>query len=303
MMVQVVIENGVKKFIPLTADAGAGNPVGSLLHTYKKSNPSGYLYCDGSTFDQTKYPLLYAYLGSNVLPDYRECVEVGAEQNTTDTIATHDVYTEGQFKDDQLQNHTHNLSLSEDGDYKLSRGYTTGGNQRYSLPDSMTDDDYPLWASTIYNGRHGTTTHGKQKAVFVYIKATSGLTEGQQDNVVAQINTQRSYSTEEVNTGKTWIDGKPIYRKVLTATLQTNEEVLNLTVSHQLQSLVSVKGLLSKGNVDFVIPYCFIDGSYIFQIYTYCQGSNLFVIPRSSDGTYFNAGCVVRMIVEYTKTN
>ena len=26
---------------------------------------------------------------------------------------------------------------------------------------------------------------------------------------------QDSYSTEEVNTGKTWIDGKPIYRKVL----------------------------------------------------------------------------------------
>lgn len=96
MLVLITVENGVKKAIPLTADAGAGNPVGSLLHTYKKSNPSGYLYCDGSTFDQTKYPLLYAYLGSNVLPDYRECVEVGAEQNTTDTIANHDVYTEGQ---------------------------------------------------------------------------------------------------------------------------------------------------------------------------------------------------------------
>ena len=110
MLVLITVENGVKKIIPLTADAGAGNPVGSLLHTYKKSNPSGYLFCDGSTFDQTKYPLLYAYLGTNVLPDYREVVEVGAEQNTTDTIATHDVYTEGQFKDDQLQDHTHLVS-------------------------------------------------------------------------------------------------------------------------------------------------------------------------------------------------
>lgn len=111
-----------------------------------------------------------------------------------------------------------------------------------------------------------------------------------------------SYSTEEVNTGKKWIDGRTIYRKVLTATLQTDEQVLNLTVSLQIQSLVSVKGLLSKGNIDFVIPYCFIDGSTVFQIYTYCQGSNLFIIPRSSDGTYFTAGCVVRAIVEYTKT-
>lgn len=111
-----------------------------------------------------------------------------------------------------------------------------------------------------------------------------------------------SYSTDEVNTGKKWIDGKTIYRKVLTATLQTNEEVLTLTVSHQIKSLVSVKGLLSKGNVDLVIPYCFIDGSTVYQIYTYSDRSNLFIIPRSSDGTYFTAGCVVRVIVEYTKT-
>lgn len=111
-----------------------------------------------------------------------------------------------------------------------------------------------------------------------------------------------SYSTTEVNTGAKWIDGKPIYRKVLTATLQTNEEVLNLTISAQIQSLVSVKGLLSKGSIDFVIPYCFIDGTFVFQIYTYCQGQDLFIIPRSSDGTYFTAGCVVKVIVEYTKT-
>ena len=111
-----------------------------------------------------------------------------------------------------------------------------------------------------------------------------------------------SYSTDEVNTGKKWIDGKTIYRKVLTATLQKNEEVLQLIVSHQIKSLVSVKGLLSKENTDFVIPYCFIDGSTVFQIYTYCYGENLFIIPRSSDGTYFTAGCVVRVIVEYTKT-
>ena len=111
-----------------------------------------------------------------------------------------------------------------------------------------------------------------------------------------------SYSTNEVNTGKKWIDGRTIYRKVFTATLQTNEQVLTLNISSQMQSLVSVKGLLSKGNVDFVIPYCFIDGSYIFQISTYCHGANLFIISRSSDGTYFTAGCVVRAIVEYTKT-
>ena len=295
MLVLITIENGVKKIIPLTADAGAGNPVGSLLHTYKKSNPSGYLYCDGSTFDRTKYPLLYAYLGSNVLPDYREVVEVGAEQNTTDTIATHDVYTEGQFKDDQLQDIVVDIqSLKIEDATGHDNGIITGGITSVPLSQCLASSQ---------SGRLGTTTHGKQKAVFVYIKATSGLSENAQDNVINTLNEQRSYSTEEVNTGKTWIDGKPIYRKVLTATLQTDEETLNLTVSSQIQTLVKMEGTITKENTDFSIPYCFIDGVKHYQVYCYCQGRNLVIIPQSTDGNYFTTGCVVRAIVEYTKTN
>ena len=96
--------------VPLTADTGSGVPVGTVIGQYKKVNLAGYLYLDGSTFDQTKYPALYAYLGTNVLPDYREFVLVGAEQNTTSAIiATHDVFTQGQEKDDQLQDHTHGV--------------------------------------------------------------------------------------------------------------------------------------------------------------------------------------------------
>ena len=177
--------DGQKQIIPLTTDAGTGAPIGTLIQQYKKKPMSGYLYCDGSTFDQNAYPALYMYLGTNVLPDYRECVMVGAEQNTTDTIATHDVYGEGEFKDDQLQDHNHDVS------------------------------------GVGYGARTGETTHGKQKAVYVYIKATSGLAENQQDNVLNDVknyvDNSNSYSTQEVKTGGTWIDGKPIYRKVLIA--------------------------------------------------------------------------------------
>ena len=292
--------DGQKKIIPLTTDTGTGAAVGTLISQYKKVPMSGYLYCDGSTFDENDYPALYMYLGTNVLPDYRECVMVGAEQNTTDTIATHDVYGEGEFKDDQLKSHTHTLETN---------GGTTnkGSNAVGSDMTSLAFGNGSLYAYlSIANNAGGETTHGKQKAVYVYIKATSGLAENQQDNVLNAtkdyVDNSNSYSTEEVKTGGTWIDGKPIYRKVLTATLQTDEEVLNLTISPQMKSLVSIQGILSKGNTDFVIPYCFIDGSSTFQIYTYCQGQNLFIRPHSSDGTYFTAGCTIRAILEYTKT-
>ena len=203
--------SGQKQIIPLTTDAGTGAPVGTLIQQYKKKPMSGYLYCDGSTFDQNAYPALYMYLGTNVLPDYRECVMVGAEQNTTDTIATHDVYGEGEFKDDQLQEHKHEYLIDEK-DTQGTPAFYAGTNELVSFHTIL---------SSGHNGRTGDTdtTHGKQKAVYVYIKATSGLAENQQDNVLNNVkdyvDNSNSYSTQEVKTGGTWIDGKPIYRKVI----------------------------------------------------------------------------------------
>ena len=171
-MLGIVKDN---KIIPLTTDTGTGAAVGTLIQQYKKKPISGYLYCDGSTFDQNAYPALYMYLGTNVLPDYRECVMVGAEQNTTDTIATHDVYGEGEFKDDQFQLHNHIVPNSHpDGTSQLSAQYSDKG-----FFGSMN--------TYQYTGRNGETTHGKQKAVYVYIKATSGLAENQQENVLNDV--------------------------------------------------------------------------------------------------------------------
>ena len=209
--------DGQKIVIPLTTDTGTGAPVGTLIQQYKKKPMSGYLYCDGSTFDQNAYPALYMYLGTNVLPDYRECVMVGAEQNTTDTIATHDVYGEGEFKDDQLQDHNHDVS-------GVGYGESSGKNWVYTTrpPEANSyASDGTVNTSAPTGARTGETTHGKQKAVYIYIKATSGLAENQQDNVLNDVknyvDNSNSYSTQEVKTGGTWIDGKPIYRKVLIA--------------------------------------------------------------------------------------
>ena len=223
MVFQIIIENGQKKIVPLTADVGAGNPVGSYLYLEKKSNPQGYLYCDGSTFDETKYPLLYAYLGSNVLPDWRELGAKGAEKNTTlifDSTETdpstgqagtqnHDVFTQGEFKDDCLQDHKHKLNIrngsgTPGGDPNVYNGSSTAGISGSNTGTALN----PSSSQTV---RKGDVTRGKSRAVFIYIKATSGLSENAQDNVINTLNEQNSYSTTEHATGRKWIDGKPIY--------------------------------------------------------------------------------------------
>lgn len=188
-MVGIVKEiNGQKKIVPLTTDTGTGAPVGTLISQYKKVPMSGYLYCDGSTFDQNAYPALYMYLGTNVLPDYRECVMVGAEQNTTDTIITHDVYTEGEFKDDQLQKHGH---IVRDSIFNTPTAYNMESGNQAGIEQKLTNGTVTSRAWEARGAglddtvsRYGETTHGKQKAVYVYIKATSGLAENQQENVL-----------------------------------------------------------------------------------------------------------------------
>lgn len=254
-MVGIVKEiNGQKKIIPLTTDTGTGAPVGTLISQYKKVPISGYLYCDGSTFDQNAYPALYMYLGSNILPDYRECVMVGAEQNTTDTIAAHDVYGEGEFKDDQMQDHEHDsarASQAGEGGPNVSVLHTVPLGTTMSGSGEVTDG----------RGRSGDTTHGKQKAVYVYIKATSGLAENQQDNVLKDV---KDYVDNS-------IDDK-VGRYTLTATKTSNgwqatKDLSNFPVGiYKVTAIHSSSGavnesLILKTGYDYLVQDTYKSGS------------------------------------------
>lgn len=141
-------------------------PLGSIIAYWGTQDPvdKKWLVLDGRDTTgtdielQTHYPSLYLHLGgTNVLPDLRECVPVGIGQNGTDTIATHDVYTLGQFKDDQMQD------------------WRSSGQWRNFAPSPNNGWDFIAKTTgyTPISGRYGTTTHGKQKGVNWIIKAVS----------------------------------------------------------------------------------------------------------------------------------
>ena len=142
----------------------SGLPLGSIVSIYSVKVPSGFLPCDGSQYDTTQYPSLYALLGSNKLPDLRESTLVGIGTSDRADIAAHDVYTLGQFKDDQLQEHTHTTPAP------ALYGTFAGGSNWQMSGHIQTE-------ATGTTGRFGTTTHGKQTGVFFIIKAVPGLTE------------------------------------------------------------------------------------------------------------------------------
>lgn len=110
------------------------------------------------------------------------------------------------------------------------------------------------------------------------------------------------YSSQEVDTGKKWIDGKTIYRKVYTSssTMHDGNNIIdaNFTTSY-VDSLLSVNGTAKIAEDSSVIPFGYMihDGS---------RNHNLFVrvVLRSNGLDLWLANVSITkylMILEYTK--
>lgn len=107
------------------------------------------------------------------------------------------------------------------------------------------------------------------------------------DGVVSYEWENNSYSLNEVATGKTWIDGKPIYRKVLQ--LMKNNVVINQP-SNNVATVIELKPFFTY-NSSQIVGNVAGDGYYF---YIYWNGQ---VVVDSSNTN--NTGYI---IMEYTKT-
>ena len=114
------------------------------------------------------------------------------------------------------------------------------------------------------------------------------------------INNMNTYSTDEVRSG-TWIDGKPIYRKVITGAMPVVETSgTSVSVSVSLSSLSMDNYIIEwntiiYSNRRFIFPHIASAGNTILNI---DQGKNLKI---SSNITDFNTSSWICSIL-YTKT-
>jgi hypothetical protein len=70
MRLQAYDDNGTMKFRQVSGSQALDSlPVGTTIGYEGRVIPNGYLFCDGSTFDVTKYPELYTLLGTDTLPE------------------------------------------------------------------------------------------------------------------------------------------------------------------------------------------------------------------------------------------
>ena len=115
------------------------------------------------------------------------------------------------------------------------------------------------------------------------------------------------YSTNETDTGNTWIDGKPIYRKVIQTTnaqCQTDGNLVDKNVSISslnIDTMVDLKFSAQIGNnyKGFSFMFGGNDTSKGTRCYYDINGDN--IVIRNSTTSYNSAS--ITLILEYTKAS
>lgn len=131
------------------------------------------------------------------------------------------------------------------------------------------------------------------------IKAVVNNNATETSKNTTDIENLQTYSTSEVNTGKVWIDNKPIYRKIITYTYSQGSTTGSVNSELSNLSYINIKAMAHKDSNDSdwePIPYYGSSSDWCRLFYR--SSSNTIQIRSSaiSDTFYFY------IILEYTKT-
>lgn len=189
-----------------------------------------------------------------------------------------------------------------------SGGLKTGGIYQYQVSEwvlisyaesfTFNSDDFDINTTTnkvsllpsrrVYNG-----TKADWDLLTVTEKTQYGATAFTDD----EGGSFDTYSTSEVKTNKVWIDGKPIYRKVVD--LGTMPDTTAKSVAHGISSLgtvVELRAMMTNGEKWF-LPIPFVSGSFEYQISVTTNDTNI-TVTAFMDRTAWHGWA----IIEYTKS-
>ena len=124
--------------------------------------------------------------------------------------------------------------------------------------------------------------------------STSSTNGIENQAITNYVNTMNEYSTSEIDTGKKWVDNKPIYRKCFLKTTSTNIGIGNTTILSGFAA--GLNTILSMvGTVD-------LEGTYYACISkdwnTLIDGSGNLMMTGLGTARTFNK---IAIVVEYTK--
>ena len=211
-------ENHEKIFKPMAgATLGQGVPLGAWCSFEKDVAPSSNWLMAGTTFDETIYPALNLYLGTNKVPSRYDHSRLGdieditlSQDSNNPTVMAYDgvLHLAGGSSNACV------ITVFINGMQFASCGVGSGYGEGLITPFKKGDNIYiTVYASNLTVSKVRYYKHP------LFIKATSIASDSDKDSILAQIQEYNTYSTEETLTGKTWIENgveKPIYRRVVT---------------------------------------------------------------------------------------
>lgn len=280
-------------------------PVGTVISFMGTTAPEGYLACDGATYPIASYPKLASFIkeqfgsfdhfGSNGagtfgVPDLRNLFlrgfhgeaeeqlsgDVGAKQEATEipaisSLIGSETYSNIVISKDSIA--TNIIPSNCDTAVRKTKGFVFAGDEGVNWTDGYS-------AVSTFTSRPVNT------AVLYCIKAVESIGYDAND-----------YSLEEKRIG-TWIDGKPLYRKVIQTTTPSNVGAAQtISTGYSSFDIISASGFF-KDAVDSTVFTPAIHSNDVFgSIYISSTGNIRMVINSEN---YIDR--TIYIILEYTKT-
>lgn len=287
MIAEVKDQSGTKTLKPISGAIPVGNPVGTLLSRANGQVPRNYLECDGSTFNEGQYPALYLYLGTNVLPELFDHSQPSAIETIVPSTTT---ITEVTALYDGI------LWLLSDSTISGRKVTINGVEYNPLSTTAMSNVTISVRKGDVVSISGSTSTNIYIVQAFwfkkhLYIKAVDGVDISDEDTFLVTVKNfveeKNSYSTTEMLTGGKWIDGKPIYRRVLdeTFTPTTSDTLIPNTSGLNIDTIVSSSWYVPSEKMHLAVIKLFI------------QNGSLYIRSAIAMGSLRNL-----VTIEYTKT-
>lgn len=326
-----IIQDGINKKISASkVGTGGGGaigdtlPVGSIIPYTGSGTPSNWLKCNGAAISRTEYSELFYTIGTLYgngdgsttfnLPDLRDKFVLGSGTNYS--IGE----TGGEKEHTLTQNEIPqmNVNMSQTNWYDRGGLESGGAVNRLVVAGGANAGNTSNVIGIVKGGgqAHNNMPPYLTTTFIIKAKQSAGLVATIVDNLTSTSTTDALsanqgkvlndkieeggiYSTNEIKIG-TWIDGKPIYRKVVNFTLSsdtTNWQVID-TISN-LDNIINISGYLNiRSAENMVIPALGGGNNEIITSYYNRTNGNVHLKHTFSyvDGKSGN------VILEYTKT-